>query len=53
MHRDIKFSNIIIDPEMKKLLLIDWGLADFYSEGKEYSPKPGTRYYKVLFCHTF
>ena len=36
MHRDVKPSNVIIDPITKQIKLIDWGLSDFYFPGKAY-----------------
>merc|ERR1711916_256921 len=30
MHRDIKPSDVLIDPKRRKLRLIDWGVAGFY-----------------------
>lgn len=46
MHRDIKPHNIIIDQKNRKLLLIDWGLAEFYHQNKDYSVRVASRYYK-------
>ncbi|WUR05065.1 casein kinase II subunit alpha (CSK21) [Vairimorpha necatrix] len=46
MHRDIKPHNIIINQKEKKLLLIDWGLAEFYHPNKDYSVRVASRYYK-------
>ncbi|XP_039009357.1 casein kinase II subunit alpha-2-like [Hibiscus syriacus] len=46
MHRDVKPHNVMIDHELRKLRLIDWGLAEFYHPGKEYSVRVGSRYYK-------
>ncbi|KAL6521606.1 Homeobox protein HD-6 [Orobanche gracilis] len=37
MHRDIKPHNVMIDHELRKLRLIDWGLAEFYHPGEEYN----------------
>ncbi|KAI9762261.1 MAG: Casein kinase II subunit alpha [Geoglossum simile] len=37
MHRDVRPHNVLIDHEKRKLRLIDWGLADFYHQGKEYN----------------
>ncbi|PNY10261.1 casein kinase ii subunit alpha-1-like protein [Trifolium pratense] len=37
MHRDVKPHNVMIDHELRKLRLIDWGLAEFYHPGKEYN----------------
>jgi len=47
MHRDIKPLNIAIDPDTFRTTVIDWGLADFYIPGKEYSAKGGTTRYKA------
>ena len=46
MHRDIKPHNIIIDPRSMRLRVIDWGLAEFYFPGQEYSVKVASRYFK-------
>lgn len=46
MHRDIKPHNMIIEQKTKKLLLIDWGLAEFYHPNKDYSVRVASRYYK-------
>ncbi|KAG4115129.1 hypothetical protein ERO13_D12G073200v2 [Gossypium hirsutum] len=46
MHRDVKPHNIIIDHELRKLRLIDWGLAEFYHPGKEYNVRVASRYFK-------
>uniref|UniRef100_A0A0D9Z3P7 Protein kinase domain-containing protein n=1 Tax=Oryza glumipatula TaxID=40148 RepID=A0A0D9Z3P7_9ORYZ len=37
MHRDVKPHNVMIDHELRKLRLIDWGLAEFYFPEKEYN----------------
>ncbi|KAG8249582.1 casein kinase II subunit alpha [Homalodisca vitripennis] len=46
MHRDVKPHNVVIDHNMKKLRLIDWGLAEFYQPGQEYSVRVASRYFK-------
>lgn len=46
MHRDVKPLNIVINQETKDLVLIDWGLADFYIPDKEYNVRVASRYYK-------
>lgn len=45
MHRDVKPHNVMIDHELRKLRLIDWGLAEFYHPGKEYNVRVASRYY--------
>lgn len=46
MHRDVKPQNIMIDPQEKKLRLIDWGLAEFYHAGMDYNVRVASRYHK-------
>jgi len=46
MHRDVKFQNIVVDHNNRKLRLIDWGLAEFYHPGTEYNVRVATRCYK-------
>ncbi|KAF3646023.1 Casein kinase II subunit alpha-1 [Capsicum annuum] len=46
MHRDVKPHNVMIDHELRKLRLIDWGLAEFYQPGKEYNVRVASRYFK-------
>ncbi|BAM41857.1 uncharacterized protein TOT_040000929 [Theileria orientalis strain Shintoku] len=46
MHRDVKPHNVMIDHDARSLKLIDWGLAEFYHPGQEYSVRVATRYYK-------
>lgn len=45
MHRDVKPHNVMIDHELRKLRLIDWGLAEFYHPGKEYNVRVASRYF--------
>jgi len=45
-HRDVKPHNVMIDHEMKKLRLIDWGLAEFYHPSQEYNVRVASRYFK-------
>ncbi|WIA40526.1 hypothetical protein OEZ86_013874 [Tetradesmus obliquus] len=46
MHRDVKPHNVMIDHERRQLRLIDWGLAEFYHQGREYNVRVASRYYK-------
>nr|GMC66315.1 casein kinase II subunit alpha-2 [Ipomoea batatas] len=46
MHRDVKPHNVMIDHELRKLRLIDWGLAEFYHPGKKYNVRVASRYFK-------
>lgn len=36
----------MIDPEQRKVRIIDFGLADFYHKRKEYGVRVATRHYK-------
>lgn len=49
MHRDVKPHNVMIDHELRKLRLIDWGLAEFYHPGKEYNVRVASRYGFTLY----
>lgn len=46
MHRDVKPQNVMIDPNERKLRLIDWGLAEFYHPGVDYNIRVASRYHK-------
>ncbi|KAI9259393.1 hypothetical protein BY458DRAFT_517252 [Sporodiniella umbellata] len=46
MHRDVKPHNVMIDHKKKQLMLIDWGLADFYIPRMEYNVRVSSRCYK-------
>lgn len=48
-HRDIKPQNIVIDSRRRLLKIIDWGLAEYYSEGADsnFSPRVASKYYKA------
>ncbi|KAJ3215548.1 Casein kinase II subunit alpha [Dinochytrium kinnereticum] len=46
IHRDLKPQNICIDPSRKELVLIDWGLADFYRPNQDFNLRVASRYYK-------
>lgn len=46
MHRDVKPHNVMIDHEKRQLRLIDWGLAEFYHQSREYNVRVASRYFK-------
>lgn len=46
IHRDIKPQNMVISRAKRELKIIDWGLAEFYHPGREYSVRVASRYYK-------
>lgn len=46
MHRDVKPHNVMIDHELRRLRLIDWGLAEFYHPGVLYNVRVASRYFK-------
>lgn len=46
MHRDVKPSNIIVDPATLEIKLIDWGLSEFYLENQEYHTRVSSKPYK-------
>uniref|UniRef100_A0A4W5LRJ8 non-specific serine/threonine protein kinase n=1 Tax=Hucho hucho TaxID=62062 RepID=A0A4W5LRJ8_9TELE len=46
MHRDIKPHNVMIDHQMRKQCLVDWGLAEFYHPAQEYNVRVASRYFK-------
>jgi len=46
MHRDVKPHNVMIDHDLRKLRLIDWGLAEFYHPQTEYNVRVASRYFK-------
>ncbi|CAD8153166.1 unnamed protein product [Paramecium octaurelia] len=46
MHRDIKAENVLVDKN-DNIILIDWGLSQFYDKQKSLSVRMGTRYYKA------
>lgn len=55
MHRDIKPGNLVIRHDKKQLIILDWGLAEFYIPGHEYTCRVASRYYKapeLLLEHT-
>eukprot|EP00007_Cunea_sp_BSH-02190019_P008715 CAMPEP_0174231680 /NCGR_PEP_ID=MMETSP0417-20130205/2153_1 /TAXON_ID=242541 /ORGANISM="Mayorella sp, Strain BSH-02190019" /LENGTH=347 /DNA_ID=CAMNT_0015309605 /DNA_START=140 /DNA_END=1183 /DNA_ORIENTATION=+ len=46
MHRDVKPHNVMIDHALRKLRLIDWGLAEFYHQDQLYNVRVASRYFK-------
>jgi len=46
MHRDVKPHNTVYDPKRRLMRLIDWGLADYYYPGMEFSLRVASRYFK-------
>ncbi|ORC92300.1 casein kinase II [Trypanosoma theileri] len=46
MHRDVKPNNITIDHKRRRLVLIDWGLAEFYHPATTYNARVASRYFK-------
>lgn len=47
IHRDVKPLNILCKDPRKKLVLADWGLAEFYHPLQKYSVHVATKYYKA------
>ena len=47
MHRDIKPFNVLINPQTKKLKVIDFGLCEYYFPSKENNTKVASTYYKA------
>ena len=47
MHRDVKPANMILNTKTNEVILLDWGLAEFYLPDKEYFVKVSTRPYKA------
>ncbi|CAH0053614.1 unnamed protein product [Clonostachys solani] len=41
MHRDVRPHNVLFDPAKRRLLLIDWGSAEFYEPRTEYTVRVG------------
>ncbi|KAH0794386.1 CMGC family protein kinase [Histomonas meleagridis] len=46
MHRDIKPLNILCENPREKVVVADWGLAEFYHPLRRYSSHVATKYYK-------
>ncbi|VDN96359.1 unnamed protein product [Rodentolepis nana] len=51
MHRDVKPSNLVINPARRQLRLVDWGQATYYRHGKDYEAGAGTRLYRSPEMH--
>lgn len=47
VNRDIKPQNLIFNTSAKQVIVIDWGLAEFYQTGQKYSVRVSSRYYKA------
>ena len=47
MHRDVKPNNIMVRRSCKRLKLVDWGMAEFYFPGKEYTWHVDSKHYKA------
>lgn len=47
MHRDIKPHNILVDHMHRSIKIADWGQAEFYKPGQEYSTRVAAQFYKA------
>jgi len=47
MHRDIKFPNVLMNPETLEVKVIDFGISEYYLPGKQLPSKMGTLNYKA------
>ena len=47
MHRDVKPNNIMVRRSSRRLKLVDWGMAEFYFPGKEYTWHVDSKHYKA------
>lgn len=47
IHRDVKPHNVLYSYEMRKLKMVDFGLAEFYYVNAKMSPAVATRYFKA------
>lgn len=47
MHRDVKPFNILVEEGTGAIKLADWGQAEFYKPGVEYSTRVAALYYKA------
>ena len=46
MHRDLKPHNVLYDRKKERVVLIDWGLSEFYLPKKDYHVRVASRYFK-------
>jgi casein kinase II subunit alpha len=46
----VKPHNVMIDQERRQLRLIDWGLAEFYHQGREYNVRVASRCVDLPTC---
>jgi len=57
IHRDIKFYNVLMNPDTHEVRMIDFGIADYYLPGRGMSSIGGTLNYKApetfLFYHEY
>jgi casein kinase II subunit alpha len=47
IHRDIKPHNLIINHKMRRVKIIDWGLAEFYLPKFQYNVRVASTHYKA------
>ena len=47
MHRDLKPHNVLIASDGSGLRLIDWGLAEYYHQHRDYNVRVASRYFKA------
>ena len=46
MHRDVKFDNVLIDLDKRKLVLADFGLGGFYFHNTSIPGNANSKFYK-------
>jgi casein kinase II subunit alpha len=47
MHRDIKAGNVLINPKLRSVRLIDFGLSEMYQPSMEFNVRVASRYYRA------
>ena len=47
IHRDIKLGNALMNLRDESALIVDWGLADFYTPGKRFQTRMASRYFNA------